>query len=122
MRDARTAQKLFPDKNLIVHFMQPHVPFENHPETSEKYNYKDESIDVWQAAMRGEIDAEGAIEAYKKNLEFVIPFVEELVEDLEGTSVITSDHGNLIGEGNFYGHPRGYSSVGLRKVPWDVRK
>lgn len=122
LRDARTAQKLFPDKKLIVHFMQPHIPFENHPETPQKYNYKDEEYDVWEGVMRGEVDAEGSIEAYKKNLEFVMPFVEELVEDLDGKSVITSDHGNLIGEGNFYGHPRGYSSVGLRKVPWDVRE
>jgi hypothetical protein len=122
LRDAITAQKLFPDKKLVVHFMQPHVPFENHPKTPDKYNYKNKDYDVWEGVMRGEVDAEGTIEAYKKNLEFVMPFVEDLVEDLEGRTIISSDHGNLIGEGNFYGHPRGYSSVGLRKVPWDVRE
>lgn len=122
VRDAKTAQKLFPEKKIIIHFMQPHIPFDNHSESSEKYVFTGENYDVWRAVMREEVDAQGAIRQYLKNLEFVMPYVENLVEELEGLSVITSDHGNLIGEGNYYGHPRGYSSVGLRKVPWDVRE
>ncbi|OYR54034.1 hypothetical protein DJ73_06075, partial [Halorubrum sp. Ea1] len=52
--------------------------------------------------------------------------VEELVGGTEGRTVVTSDHGNLIGEriapldGKRYGHPLQTDVDGLRRVPWLV--
>jgi hypothetical protein len=46
--------------------------------------------------------------------------------ELPGKSVVTSDHGQLIGERGFpvpfkeYGHPNGIYSEELVKVPWHV--
>lgn len=110
VNDAVSAEKLFPEKRKIVHFMQPHVPFVEH-----------EKDFHWDDVARGEVSDEEAWEAYSKNLEYVLPYVEELVEKLDGRTVVTSDHGNLVGENGMYDHPEGLSVEPLRKVPWDVR-
>ena len=53
-----------------------------------------------------------------------MPFAKGLVNSLDGKSVITADHANLIGERGFpipvrmYGHPRNFSHPSLIKVPW----
>ncbi len=116
-KDALTAKKLFPEKRLIVHFMQPHVPFVA-PET----DLEIDELNAWEAAMRGKISHEEVQEAYKENLVFVMGFVEDLVDDLDGKVAITSDHGNLLGEGGLYGHPHNHTVKPLREVPWDVRE
>jgi hypothetical protein len=67
----------------------------------------------------GEIDTETAWEAYRDNLEFVWSDVELLMENVDGTVVITSDHGNSFGKWGAYGHPSGLVSPELRRVPWD---
>lgn len=110
VNDAMSAEKLFPDKKKIIHFMQPHVPFV----ASEKEFH-------WDDVARGKVSDEEAWLAYRKNLEYVMPYAEELAEELEGKTVITSDHGNLIGENDMYDHPEGLNVEPLRKVPWDVR-
>jgi hypothetical protein len=64
--------------------------------------------------------------AYAENLELTIPHVEELLETLDGKSVITADHGNLFGEKvrpipiRTYGHPPGFRTTELVSVPWFV--
>jgi len=48
----------------------------------------------------------------------------ELLDELDGKSVVTSDHGNLFGERLWpipirrYGHPRGLRHPALIDVPW----
>lgn len=117
MRDARTARKLFPEKKIIVHFMQPHHPFVK----SDK-EYRDKDDMVWNLAGKGEVDREVVWNDYKENLEFVMEEIQPLIDDLEGRTVITSDHGNLAGENGLYHHPYGADAEALRKVPWDVVK
>jgi len=112
IRDAKSAAKLFPDKKLIVHFMQPHHPFKS----LDLSEYEETSI--WKLAERGEFDDSTIWEHYKKNLEFVMPYVRELSEELDGKTILTSDHGNLVGENNLYHHPYGSSSKPVREVPW----
>ncbi|MFB6216479.1 MAG: hypothetical protein ABEJ72_05875 [Candidatus Aenigmatarchaeota archaeon] len=122
--EARTASKLFPEKSLVIHYMQPHYPF-IHSELENKGISNDLSTNensVWQDLMRGRVDRNSVIEAYRNNLRYVMDEVEELCGDLTGRSVITSDHGNFIGENNLYGHPEGMSSEPVRCVPWDVRE
>jgi hypothetical protein len=112
VRDTLSAHKLFPDKKLIVHFMQPHHPFHSLDISS----YEETSI--WKLAERGEFDDETIWKHYRKNLEFVMPYVKELAGDLEGRTFLTSDHGNLVGENSLYHHPYGASSKPVREVPW----
>lgn len=60
------------------------------------------------------------MKAYEKNLEQVLEHVEELSNILEGKTVVTADHGDLLGENGLYGHPGNSNLKVLRKVPWDV--
>ena len=126
-----------PNKRLIVHFMQPHIPF-----IGEEWN------DTNQAGLRegakknkapvgnyhgiwtqilfnlNNITLEEAIDGYHENLEIVLSEIEYLIHKLDGKSVITADHGNLLGERlspvpiRGYGHPQGLFVDKLVQVPW----
>lgn len=117
--DAKTAVKLFPDKRKVIHFMQPHYPFVDSELSKEGINSRldNEGDSVWRRAERGEYTQEEVWEAYKSNLEFVLPKAISLAEDLEGKTLVTSDHGNLVGENSLYGHPSEGRAEALRKVP-----
>lgn len=122
---ARTVKKLFPHKKLIVHFIQPHYPFigfEDEGFQNSSGWLEDYTRSVWDRAELGELEKEEVWEAYRQNLEFVLPHAQNLVEELEGKTVITSDHGNLAGEKGLYGHPDDMRLKPLREVPWDVRE
>ena len=125
VQDAKTAEKLFPEKKKIIHFMQPHYPFVNSDLADTGINPDldrgEDDFSLWQLAEMREYDREDLWVSYRENLELVMPYTEELVEELSGTTVITADHGNMVGESGLYGHPRGLKLEPLRKVPWDVR-
>ncbi|OYR46160.1 hypothetical protein [Halorubrum sp. Hd13] len=135
----RAAREAYPNKRVLTHFMQPHYPFLG--ETGEAIAHSgiewtkrlveegESSRDdptVWTLASAGELDEETVRTAYDENLELVLPHVEELVGGTEGRTVVTSDHGNLIGEriapldGKRYGYPLQTDVDGLRRVPWLV--
>lgn len=96
---ALDAHDRHPDKRLIVHFMQPH-------------------------GTGGLVDASPSAEVtFRATTEAVLPVVDELLEGLDGKTVITADHGEL-----FYGGVRATMGVtqhkarlrlpGLVYVPW----
>lgn len=62
----------------------------------------------------------GLQQAYKNNLKAVLQQVQALCKCLSGTLVITSDHGELLGEEGQFAHPRGSQNPILRNVPWLV--
>lgn len=125
----------FPDKRLLIHFMQPHFPFigdagrrlehSGIEQTSAKDN-GDSKRHVWGSLRHGRISKSQVWKAYRENLEIVLPHVETLLQSLSGKSVVTADHGNLLGERTYplpvrgYGHPRGLDVPQLRTVPWLV--
>ncbi len=121
---AETAKKLFPDKRLIIHFIQPHYPFldfEYGDGFSDSEGWLgDSSLSVWDLAERGELEKEKVWQGYRRNLEKVLPYAQKIAEEFDGKTVITSDHGNLVGEKGLYGHPDGMDLKPLRKVPWEV--
>ena len=63
---------------------------------------------------------------YRENLELALSHVEAALAELKGKSVVTSDHGNVLGELAWpypvpiYGHPMGVHAISLIKVPWLV--
>jgi len=63
---------------------------------------------------------QGLRRAYAENLDAVLKDVAELVRHLSGGIVVTSDHGELLGERGCYGHPTGSDHRILREVPWLV--
>jgi len=131
---AREAHKQYPNKRLIVHFMQPHAPFigELGREMVGGGWTMDHDVEndpgIWNRLRDGEdVPLERVWEAYKENLDIVLEEAEPLLSELNGKSVITADHGNLVGERlspiptrRKYGHPYGVHTEELVKVPWFV--
>ena len=111
-----------PDKRLIVHFMQPHQPFVDSDLPGSFWNV-DES--PWTAMQDDGVDASAILRAYADNLRLAYPVARELGMDLPGKSVITADHGNMLGERvrpfpiREYGHRESLYTPANVEVPWD---
>lgn len=123
----RRAVDRYPDKRLVVHFIQPHYPFIG-PIGQNHFDLDSLTCPVW--VHLGSDDADVSVEtiqaAYEENFQLVLPHVARLLESLPGKTVVTADHGQLIGERispvpvKTYGHPTGIYVDELVKVPWLV--
>lgn len=126
VEDALTAEKLFPEKRKIIHFMQPHDPYltsdiQQSPNRRDKENIENQPIlTEMERAETREIKSQKVWRDYQENLELVMEHVETLKKELSGKTIVTADHGDLINENGVYGHPSGSELEKLRKVPWDV--
>lgn len=132
------AHQEYPNKRLIIHFMQPHYPFIG--EMGQQIDSggitgqmrgsdaktRNGSPSIWSRLDLGEatVDTDTVWKAYVENFELVCKHATELVAALDGKSVITSDHGNLFGERLWpipvrrFGHPPGVRLPALVDVPW----
>lgn len=108
-----------PDKRLLVHYMQPHKPFLG--PTGQQIDYE-KGVDLDQLG----VDGETIRNAYYENLDLVLEEVDELIAEMPGKTVISADHGEMMGEREFpipvksFGHPKGVHVEPLLKVPWFV--
>ena len=120
VRDAKTAKKLFPDKKIIVHFLPPHYPFIMKPLTKGGIgpDLPGKNNSAWDLAEQGKLSKETVEDAYRDNISYVENYVEKLADELKGKTILTSDHGNFVGESGFYGHPTERDEVPVRKVPY----
>lgn len=137
----REASSEFPNKRIIGHFMQPHYPFigdlGRKIDTSSinpNLDTTNSGTNIWARLQYGlDVDSDKVCSAYTENLDLVLDVVSDLVDDIEGKSVLTSDHGNLVGDRcrpiptRGYGHPPNLYVEPLVKVPWfetayDTRK
>ncbi|WP_115879994.1 sulfatase-like hydrolase/transferase [Haloferax sp. Atlit-12N] len=117
-----TAER-YPNKRLVIHYVQPHKPYLG-DFGRRKFGHAQKNL---QAIMsnRG-ISDDDLWRAYNENLELVLEYVSELVSELNGRTVITSDHGELLGERTSpipvksYGHPTKLYHDSLTRVPWFV--
>lgn len=125
----------YPDKRLIVHFMQPHKPYLGPTGERVRERLRDEGMDhliergnyiKWDAVREGAMSHEELERAYAENVDIGLSSVEDLLESIGGKSVVTSDHGELLGEtlysvlGPLYGHPEDVWMEPLLTVPWLV--
>jgi hypothetical protein len=135
-QEALAVHEDYPHKRLIVHYMQPHFPFIG--EKGQQISHtgvnqaetrgEEDAPHVWTGLRDRTLDAEESLvyDAYRENLELTLPYVRNLLNVLGGKSVVTSDHGNLVGERTGplpvkgYGHPRGFYAPELVMVPWLV--
>lgn len=118
------------DKRVIVHFVQPHYPFVG--EAGRRIDHRGfheraragepvrdaDGATVWDRLADGDVDRETVWTAYRENLALTLPHVGRIVESLVGKTVVTSDHGNALGEWGTYGHPCGRYQPALVRVPW----
>jgi len=134
---ALEAENEYPDKRLIVHFMQPHIPFIKDLELNccnfyERFKAIERNEHIppietpWKAALKGTLEISRVWKAYRRNLEAVIPYAFYLAKKLKGKTVITSDHGEAFKRLLFpipitiVEHPSGIHIPELVKVPWMV--
>jgi hypothetical protein len=123
---ARKAAERYPEKRLIIWFMQPHFPLIEDRKLASGKNFPTGlGCDIWQYADRGQIDIDDVWAAYKRNAQIVIPHALKLAQELKGRTVITADHGNAYRRLRFppikiVGHPPGVLIPELVNVPWHV--
>lgn len=136
---AEAALDKFPDKRLVVHFMQPHFPFIGptgrqisqrgiQQPTRNREGTGTADIDIWnQLQYRvADVSLETVERAYRENLEIVLKEIDVLLRKETGRTVVTADHGNLLGERLWplpvrgYGHPKHLYVDPLVQVPWIV--
>lgn len=126
----------YSDKRIVVHYMQPHYPFVRDPElqfttfrNTDEWDVDGDSRagDVWEALRAGIVDKSAVWTGYQRNLEYILEEVSRLLDVIDGRAVITSDHGNLLGEWSYpipmreFGHPSELVQLSLTTVPWAVR-
>lgn len=138
MKDAAMkAADDYPDKRLVIHFMQPHYPFIGNYGRRQLPDHRtfigdgivDQDVEapsIWDLLRQGVVSKDNVWRAYRENFKLVFPVALDLEDQLGGKSVITADHGNLFGERLFpipireYGHPSQLRIKSLVKVPWIV--
>lgn len=138
----RSVATKYPNKRLIFHYMQPHVPYLGSTANRIRDRFAmagwnpdhisdgiAESRDrplIWDLARDGKIEWTDVRAAYRETLQRAVTSVSELIQDLDGRIVISADHGELLGERLVPGgprecaHPEGLSAPQLRVVPWHV--
>lgn len=117
----------YPNKRILSHWIQPHYPFIGSDKFSD-YKVKKESI--WKDLKRNSIDQTDAevYRAYENTLEYTLPHVSKVVENVQRRVVVSSDHGNAFGVDKssipfkIYGHPRDIRIPQLTNIPWSVFK
>lgn len=124
----------YPDKRIIVHYMQPHTPHlgEIGKRVQEEFEVNGRSLDdnketgvsingktIWDVYRDGHITNSELRESYQETLEIVMRDVESLVTELNGKIVISSDHGENLGEGKSGERlSHGMDTKECRYVPW----
>jgi hypothetical protein len=136
------AHESHPNKRLIVHYMQPHVPYigpkadKLREELHKKHGLRftgikntrgkpapeienDDTVgSLLNAASEGYLNSERLRDVYTENLHICLDSVADLIESVDGKTVISADHGELLGDNGRYNHPEGCWIPGLRVVPW----
>ena len=124
-KKALSAYNNYPNKRIIVHYLQPHMPFIG--ETGEDIRHggtvpigaeERDAPKIWTLLKRGEIDKQLAWKAYSENLDIVLPEVQKLLNAFNGKTIFTSDHGNAFGEWGTFGHPSNHPIYPLCVVPY----
>jgi len=87
---------------VVIHVMEPHVPFINGP----PYYYKDEH------------GPHNILTVYIDNIKYAMDNTYSFIQDVEDSRdvFITADHADCLGEDGVYGHDNDHDA--LHHVPW----
>lgn len=116
----------FPNKRVLVHYLQPHAPFIG---PTGRHELPTDVLDFWKRFKMGEIDVDPSVarKSVRENLELVLDDISRLFT-IDGKIVLTADHGEMLGERSGllptkkYGHPAGMHTPELLEVPWFEHK
>lgn len=123
---ALDAHENYPNKRIIVHYMQPHEPYlgnkatavreclrteegiyctgiehvrrDNPEEAIETDSEEDRYGSLLQAARDGLVSSEVVESVYEETLDICLDSVQRLLDGIDGKAVISADHGELFGE------------------------
>lgn len=118
----------YEDKRFIIHLVSPHHPYVG--PTAERCLPETQSDELFDRIKRGEVEISDSDlrRAYVETLNSVIPLVYDVLDEFAGRTVVSADHGELLGDWvspipmRDYGH---YSSLyvsPLVLVPWHVHE
>lgn len=99
----------YPDKRIIVHYMQPHRPFIGEKQITE------ENKSYFQ--LRKQTSPVEIKQAYESNLKLALESIEDLVNEITGQIIISSDHGEALGSYGIWEHPHSVHIPDLVEVP-----
>lgn len=127
------AHNKHPNKRHIVHYMQPHYPFidSDIDDGVRGCNAKSsEGFDIWEQRVRGRLGFSPSEiwSPYVRNLKIALSSVKKLMNKITGRIVVTSDHGNMLGERSSplpmkeWGHPSHLHTQELVRVPWLINE
>lgn len=95
----RAAHKMhmkYPQKRLLIWYLQPHHPFITNPEI----------IRPWRQLRKNKLPIPSVLAAYTQNLNLVLDNIQKkLLAGLHGKTIISADHGDCFGELYVFGHP-----------------
>lgn len=120
--EARKVASEYPNKRLIIHYLQPHQPYIG---TTGREHFE-VSPGLRETLNRSNVSDGMLRKAYQENLDLVLDSVADLLPALEGRTVVTADHGEMLGERGrpvpvrTYGHFGGLYHDELVNVPWLV--
>ncbi len=125
-------RKEYPDKKMVVHFMQPHHPFIGDFSLEEdgylgviRTAQGGLAPKAWQTVFQklkdGVYTLDEVFRAYEDNLRLVLKELLPLL-DIPGKVIISADHGECFGEDGVVAHPRATYVPLLTNVPWFTPK
>lgn len=139
-KKALEVRNKYPNKRLIVHYMQPHYPFIGYDDLNyAEFDFDDLGINedrrlrsrinsVWQALEDNRVNKGDVWEGYISNTRVVFEEISRILGSFDDRVVVTSDHGNMMGDRSWpipirsYGHPDKMRNQNLVEVPWLVRE
>lgn len=121
---SKEAVEQYPNKRIVIHFLQPHYPFIGQfgREAFENADLRGFYQDIFEG--RHSYSIADVRRAYRENLECVLSVVDGLLGELDGKTVVTADHGEALGERarpipiREFGHPMGVYMEELVCIPW----
>jgi hypothetical protein len=118
----------------IIHYMQPHGPWIGKTKIAFRYPLINVAVlggggadgFIVEMIKKKKFSLEKFRQAYADNLDLVLYRVAEIIPHLKGKIVVSSDHGEMLGEDGYFLHPfdeTEYSNRSeLRDVPWLIIK
>ncbi len=115
------ANENYPQKHLIIHYLQPHQPFLGSSAKDLQHGHG-----LMDTIQQNDLTLDELRSYYRENLELVLNQVAVLSQELQGKTVAPADHGEMLGEKVFglpireFGHWDGLYTDELIEVPWFV--
>lgn len=114
-------QLIHPGKKVLIHLVPPHLPYigKKGKEFLEELGVPQQgSVRVYKKVQEygRKHGWEKPRECYRESVRVVLDSIENHVSELKDKVVITSDHGELLGEDGIYNHNMDREEI--RMVPW----